>query len=60
MREELDTVIGSGGALSRQNHGMGLQRDAGVSGIAEFDGAERVVFGRVRNAVSGSTFSAVY
>ena len=58
--EELDTAMGSGGALSRQNHGRGLQRDAGASGIDEFDGSERVVFRGVEDAVGGSTFSAVY
>ena len=60
VREELDTVMGSGGALSRQNHGRGRQRDAHVCTIRDLGGHRGNLLRRGRDAVSGSTFSAVY
>ena len=58
--EELDTTMGSGGALPRQQRGRGSRRGVHLRVMCDLEGPRGNLVGDSRVALGGSTFSALH
>ena len=58
--EELDTAMGSGGALYRQQRRRGSRRGAHLRVMCDLEGSRGNLVGDSRVALGGSTFSVLH
>ena len=58
--EELDTTMGSGGALSRQQRGRGSRRGVHLRVMCDLEGSRANLVRDSRVALGGSTFSVLH